>query len=1170
MLSQRGKSKRGVTKRVTKQVAGSRNKTSARRNSRIQSIAKGKTRHVDGDSDFDANLGTDEESDHNKPRLQQDKDVEADDKEVLDWCSYVNTFDVCITTYTVLQHDLGVARPPPTRPRRANVRYSTVERVRSPLVMCEWYRVIMDEVQMVGGGKAEEMVSLVPRLSSFAVSGTPARAQVADLIHVVKFLRVGAIANSSRVWMRMLKPAYVTEFVYLFRRYAIRTMKAAVTNELTIPQQTRFLVPIELGRIERHVYDQNFENALLELGLDARGVAVREDWEVDASVLRAWLRKLRGICTHPQVGQLLNHANKLHKPGVLKTIGEVLEGMRDQNWRNLMEDRRRKIQTLNTIAQLQQQVEEDHTRYKYALDTLMVAENETQQLIADVKEAIVKHTEKGRMLQGGAAELEESQGEEVLKSGDVSEGKDKGKARARSEESPLTDIMELDDEHLPRNSAGEEHAVKRSALQHRLRECRITLHKVLFLKGNVLHVLGGAEDEAYAAADNLRRLLLKSTGDAAARAMSRLDHNATVKALKEGDLHIGVPYCGKGGIRSSDLMEEANEIIEYLLNEQSGLLWKWRERLITLLTQPLTSQDEDADGQEYARTLETQGEAEAYLQAYTALLADRREVLTAERTLLASHDIQETHARRTKAAQKAADAVMNQEELLQDDRLDNVDPLPEHEVLQKTLADERKGILETFPSNRAIKSVMIDLNNVAARIHKDDDPEKIPVKEAVARLRGLIADQSKLVDRLQVDLSHLRKAFNERILYFRQLQEISDTVTEITWEGDVRVAIASARADQTDLDAKINTGRARQRYLDHLAKSQKEGDVDQDDRCCVLCRCEFSRGYITQCAHVFCETCLKAWLGRREGKACPVCRMAINTDQLQRFAIEQKSDLPQQLPVRITDSGPVPKSRRQIQYNYIDRGLLDDIEAMESYGSYGSKIQTLVRHLLYLKIADPGAKSIIFSAWADSLHIIQHALNRNGIVYLRIDQNTGKENAAKTFRMDPNVSVLLLHGERENAGLNVTCASRVFLVESVVHHAFELQAIARIDRMGQTKPTEVYCYYAEETVERNILDLAARRGQSLYTKDNSAGTLDVSAFSMDADKNTVDSPAKKMQKGDFVFKSEDMLAILFPHLFEDVEYLLEPEDLGASTHEQALLRFAQGSINATPGPSKQG
>lgn len=29
--------------------------------------------------------------------------------------------------------------------------------------------------------------------------------------------------------------------------------------------------------------------------------------------------------------------------------------------------------------------------------------------------------------------------------------------------------------------------------------------------------------------------------------------------------------------------------------------------------------------------------------------------------------------------------------------------------------------------------------------------------------------------------------------------------------------------------------------------------------------------------------------------------------------------------------------------------------------------------------------------------------------------------------------------ERENAGLNVTCASRVFLLESVVHHSFEIQ-----------------------------------------------------------------------------------------------------------------------------------
>ena len=80
-------------------------------------------------------------------------------EEILDWCSYINTFDVCITTYNTLRQDLSVARAPPVRPRREDVIYSNMERARSPLVMCEWFRVIMDEVQMVGGGKIELVFS---------------------------------------------------------------------------------------------------------------------------------------------------------------------------------------------------------------------------------------------------------------------------------------------------------------------------------------------------------------------------------------------------------------------------------------------------------------------------------------------------------------------------------------------------------------------------------------------------------------------------------------------------------------------------------------------------------------------------------------------------------------------------------------------------------------------------------------------------------------------------------------------------------------------------------------------------------------------------------------------------------------------------------------------------
>jgi hypothetical protein len=54
-----------------------------------------------------------------------------------------------------------------------------------------------------------------------------------------------------------------------------------------------------------------------------------------------------------------------------------------------------------------------------------------------------------------------------------------------------------------------------------------------------------------------------------------------------------------------------------------------------------------------------------------------------------------------------------------------------------------------------------------------------------------------------------------------------------------------------------------------------------------------------------------------------------------------------------------------------------------------------------------------------------------------------------------------------------------------------------------------------DTVERNILDLAARQGLSLYTLGNSAGTLNVSALATDANEK---AKKKKIQKGDFIFR----------------------------------------------------
>lgn len=119
---------------------------------------------------------------------------------------------------------------------------------------------------------------------------------------------------------------------------------------------------------------------------------------------------------------------------------------------------------------------------------------------------------------------------------------------------------------------------------------------------------------------------------------------------------------------------------------------------------------------------------------------------------------------------------------------------------------------------------------------------------------------------------------------------------------------------------------------------------------------------------------------------------------------------PRAEPVTVDELLPA-MPRNTLQYNMINQETLEQIMGRDSLGQFGSKIQTLVKHLLYLKEYEPDSKSIVFSAWSDSLELVAYALQTNGITFLRIDRaNTKKSNPAHVFQTDPTYQVLLLHG----------------------------------------------------------------------------------------------------------------------------------------------------------------
>ena len=60
-------------------------------------------------------------------------------------------------------------------------------------------------------------------------------------------------AIGTKAWSRLLMPHNRDLFEQLFKKYAVRTLKASVKDELTIPKQRRYAVGIDLGRVEKHV-----------------------------------------------------------------------------------------------------------------------------------------------------------------------------------------------------------------------------------------------------------------------------------------------------------------------------------------------------------------------------------------------------------------------------------------------------------------------------------------------------------------------------------------------------------------------------------------------------------------------------------------------------------------------------------------------------------------------------------------------------------------------------------------------------------------------------------------------------------------------------------------------------------------------------------------------------
>lgn len=149
-----------------------------------------------------------------------------------------------------------------------------------------------------------------------------------------------------------------------------------------------------------------------------------------------------------------------------------------------------------------------------------------------------------------------------------------------------------------------------------------------------------------------------------------------------------------------------------------------------------------------------------------------------------------------------------------------------------------------------------------------------------------------------------------------------------------------------------------------------------------------------------------------------------------------------------------------------------------------AKIDVTVDLLTSIRNEKPKEKTLVFSLWTSFLDLLEIPLQNHGFRYLRYDGSmsfTERDDNVKRFTEDPNVKILLVSLMAGNAGLNLTAASQVIVLEPFWNPFVEDQAVDRAHRIGQKRRVEVHRILVANTVEDRILNLQEKKRNLVNT-----------------------------------------------------------------------------------------
>ena len=849
--------------------------------------------------------------------------------------------DIVLSTYHTLANEIHYSSETPNRNLRNDKKY---ERRKSPLVQIEWWRVVLDECQMVESGvsNAARVARLIPRRNAWAVSGTPLKKDAKDLLGLLIFLHLEPYCLSASIWDRLVT-SYKPVFKRLFGAIALRHTKEQVKADIQLPPQKRVVLSIPFTQIEEQHYSTLYQQMCEDCGLDTEGHPLADTWDPNSSAviekMRTWLTRLRQTCLHPEVGDR-NRRALGHNEGPLRTVGEVLDVMIVQN-----DTAGRTEERSYLLAKLRKgQILEHADHSQEALEIWLEVLRYVKVMVEECRQEI------------------------------------------RSSEMTAPQVASPEDEV-------DEMSSSRTLLRLRLRSALEVEHISTFFVANALFQIKSdekatlpdserfkelekMETEAYEKAKLIRKELLTET-------QSKADSLMAIIRAKAAEQSYTIipnfrPPSSPGGIESRNILTRLVDLCDSI-NLQAEQVDNWREKMIELLLLPLVDQEEaELQGDEYETSTKQQDEVYVYMEALRAAVADRHDVLTGQNNILIRGEM-------NTALQQAINGEGHSPELMR--HLLRV----RSKIKPKEELGSIRGIITEL---RALKS---SLRTQEERGSSRASTEIAIINKALETLQLDATRQAKANSGLEKELDIFRDTVNARLEFYRQLQTISDSVApyeEDLNEEEMRAVLDRMVTNEAKSLARIATLKARGRYLLHIRDESTTEDVQ---RKCIICQEHFEIGALTSCGHSYCKECLRLWWNAHRN--CPTCKKHLSRNDL--FQITYKpQEMTMQEEAQLNASIPGSASAATSIYSGINSLTLNQIKNIDVEGSFGTKIDTLARHVLWIRENDPGAKSIVFSQFKDFLDVLARAFTKFKIGYASIDNKNG----AETFKKDPSVS----------------------------------------------------------------------------------------------------------------------------------------------------------------------